>query len=127
MLKKVTWRNLLQKVQDLYEQVEDITTKEGNIEGEIPTDNSQLTNGAGYITTYSETDPTVPTHVKNISTTDISTWNSKADAGDIPTNNTQLTNGAGYITATTGFTGSFATATDTITVTNGLITAVTPI
>lgn len=38
-----------------------------------------------------------------------------------------LTNDAGYITGTTGFSGSFATATDTITVVNGLITAVTPL
>lgn len=38
-----------------------------------------------------------------------------------------LTNDAGYITGTTGFTGSYVTATDTVTVVNGLITAVTPL
>ncbi|KAA5532809.1 hypothetical protein [Paenimyroides baculatum] len=67
---------------------------------QIPTDNNQLTNGAGYITasalngyatqtwvqsqgylsSFTETDPTVPTHVKNITTGNISTWNSKQDA-----------------------------------------------
>lgn len=55
---------------------------------------------------------------------DITNWNSAIQPGD---NVSTLNNDAGYITATTGFSGSFATATDTITVENGLITAVTPL
>jgi hypothetical protein len=47
----------------------------------IPTNNNQLTNGAGYIT------------------------------GTIPTNNNQLTNGAGYITSSGSISGNAATAT----------------
>lgn len=42
-------------------------------------------------------------------------------------NISELNNDAGYITGTTGFSGTFETATDTITVVNGLITAVTPL
>lgn len=33
---------------------------------------------------YTEIDPTVPSHVKNITETDISNWNDKAEVGDIP-------------------------------------------
>lgn len=45
----------------------------------IPSKTSQLTNDSGYITGYTETDPTVPGHVKSISTTDISNWNNKSN------------------------------------------------
>lgn len=77
---------------------------------------------------FTETDPIFTASVAaGITAGNISTWNGKAESADIPTNNNVLINGAGYITGTTGFTGSFATATDTITVTNGLITAVAPI
>ena len=34
---------------------------------------------------YTETDPTVPSHVKSITQSNITSWNNKADAGDIPT------------------------------------------
>src|SRR5699024_12123546 len=53
---------------------------------------------------------------------------SLADTSIQPSDNISvLTNDTGYITGTTGFSGSYATATDTITVVNGLITAVTPL
>ena len=59
-----------------------------------------------YLTSYTETDPTVPSHVKNITTTDISTWNNKSDfSGDYddltntPTNVSEFTNDAGYLTS----------------------------
>lgn len=37
---------------------------------------------AGYLTSFTETDPTVPSHVKNITTTDISNWDAAAGLGD---------------------------------------------
>ena len=49
----------------------------------IPTNNNQLTNGAGYITSVSGQN-----------------YNLLSNKPTIPTNNNQLTNGAGYITAT---------------------------
>ena len=36
-------------------------------------------NSKGYLTSYTETDPSVPSHVKNITSTDISNWNSKSE------------------------------------------------
>ena len=72
----------------------------------IPTNNNQLTNGAGYITSsslspyattswvssnyqpkgnyltsFTESDPTVPPHVKSISTSDINRWNNPPSGG----------------------------------------------
>lgn len=41
----------------------------------VPTKTSELTNDSGFIT--AETDPTVPTVVKNINTADINNWNNK--------------------------------------------------
>lgn len=50
---------------------------------DIPTKTSELQNDSGFITGYTETDPTVPSHVKNISQADISNWNDKSDfSGD---------------------------------------------
>ena len=50
---------------------------------DIPTKTSELQNDSGFITGYTETDPTVPSHVKNISQADISNWNNKSDfSGD---------------------------------------------
>ena len=65
----------------------------------IPTKTSELTNDSGFITGYTEADPTVPSHVKSISTTDISNWNAKAETSDIPTKVSDLENDAEYITA----------------------------
>lgn len=50
----------------------------------VPTKVSELTNDSGFITRYTETDPTVPAEVKAITSTDISNWNSKAEKNDIP-------------------------------------------
>lgn len=65
-----------------------------------------------YLTGYTETDPTVPSHVKSITTTDISNWNNKSNfSGNyndlnnkptiptVPTNVSSFTNDAGYLTS----------------------------
>jgi hypothetical protein len=43
---------------------------------------NQLANGPGYITGFTETDPTVPSHVKAITTTNISNWNAAHSWGN---------------------------------------------
>lgn len=50
------------------------------LESEIPTKTSDLTNDSGFITSYTETDPTVPSHVKNITQANITSWNNKQNA-----------------------------------------------
>ena len=46
----------------------------------IPTDTLDLTNGAGYITGYTETDPVFTASAAHgISSSDISNWNGKSD------------------------------------------------
>lgn len=45
----------------------------------IPSKVSELTNDSGYITGYTETDPTVPSHVKSITNQDITNWNNKSN------------------------------------------------
>ena len=75
----------------------------------VPTNISAFTNDAGYIKGYTETDPTVPGHVKNITTTDILNWNNKSNfSGNyndlsnkptIPTTTSQLTNDSNFITS----------------------------
>ena len=44
-----------------------------------------------------ETDPTVPSYVKNIQESDITKWNNKAEVSAIPTDLGDLTNSAGYL------------------------------
>lgn len=44
----------------------------------VPTKISELTNDSNFLTNYTETDPTVPAHVKSIKQTDIDNWNSKS-------------------------------------------------
>ena len=44
----------------------------------IPTKTSQLTNDSGYMTSYTESDPTVPAHVKAITQNDINKWNNNS-------------------------------------------------
>ena len=61
----------------------------------IPTNNNQLTNGAGYITASSI--PSVPTKTSDL--TNDSGFITSSSIPSVPTNNNQLTNGAGYITA----------------------------
>ena len=49
----------------------------------VPTNVSQLTNDSGYLTSFTETDPTVPSHVKAITANDITNWNNKVDDSDL--------------------------------------------
>ena len=71
-----------------------------------PTKLSDFTNDQGYISSYTETDPTVPTHVKNITTDDIAAWSNKSnfsgnynDLSNKPTNLSDFTNDSGFITS----------------------------
>ena len=67
----------------------------------IPTNNNQLTNGAGYITSYTDTNTTYSAGTGlSLSGT---TFNNTI------TNNNQLTNGAGYVTSDTNTTYSAGT------------------
>lgn len=81
------------------------------LESEIPTKTSDLTNDSGFITGYTETDPTVPNHVKNITQANITSWNNKSDfSGNyndlsnkptiptVPTKVSAFTNDVGYLT-----------------------------
>lgn len=45
----------------------------------VPTKLSELTNDEGFITNAEETDPTVPSYVKNITQANINSWNDKQD------------------------------------------------
>lgn len=74
----------------------------------IPTKTSELDNDVGFITDYTENDPTVPNHVKNILESDITNWNNKSefsgsyndltDTPNIPTNLSEFNNDVGFIT-----------------------------
>ena len=46
------------------------------------TNTSQLINDSGFLTSYTETDPTVPTHVKNITLQDTNDWDNAFSWGD---------------------------------------------
>ena len=71
----------------------------------IPTNISQLANDTGYLT--SESDPTVPNHVKSISQQDINNWNGKSNFSgnyneltnkpSIPTKLSQLINDENFL------------------------------
>ena len=73
----------------------------------MPTKTSDLTNDSGFITDYTETDPTVPNHVKNITQANITSWNNKSDfSGNyndlsnkptIPTKTSDLTNDSRFV------------------------------
>lgn len=55
----------------------------------IPTKVSDLANDSGYLTDFTEEDPTVPNYVKTISEQDISNWNSAkthSDSAHAPSN-----------------------------------------
>ena len=81
----------------------------------IPTNNNQLTNGAGYSTfsgSYNDLSnkPTIPTNNNQLSNgagyiTSVSgqNYNLLSNKPTIPTNNNQLTNGAGYVTTNTTY------------------------
>lgn len=64
----------------------------------IPTKVSQLSNDSGYITGYTETDPVFSSSAAaDITSTDITNWNSKADTSDIPTATSDLTNDSNFV------------------------------
>lgn len=77
----------------------------------IPSKTSDLTNDAGFISSYTETDPTVPSHVKSITQSNITSWNNKSDfSGNyndlsnkptIPSKTSDLTNDSGFISGIT--------------------------
>lgn len=93
------------------------------LESEVPTKTSDLTNDSGFITGYIETDPTVPSYVKNITQANITSWNNKSDfSGNyndltnkptipvVPANVSAFTNDAGYLTQHQDITGKVNTS-----------------
>ena len=91
----------------------------------IPTNNTELTNGAGYITGYTVTEADVTQHQSALSITESQitdlthfsgSYTDLTNKPTIPTNNTELTNGAGYITAS---------STDTLTNKSGNVSQFT--
>lgn len=54
-------------------------TEVDNLIPVVPTKVSELENDSGYLTEYTETDPTIPTHVKNITQENITNWNNKSE------------------------------------------------
>jgi hypothetical protein len=76
----------------------------------IPTNNNQLTNGAGYITSVPAQSfaslTGKPTTLAGYGITDAfdGAYSSLTGTPTIPTNNNQLTNGAGYVTSDTTYT-----------------------
>lgn len=82
-----------------------------NLKVGVPTKTSELQNDSGFITGYTEIDPTVPSHVKGITQENITSWNNKSnfsgsynDLTDkptmptVPTNISEFTNDVGYPT-----------------------------
>lgn len=76
-----------------------ITLSSGDVTGALGYTPYNASNPAGYISSYTETDPTVPSHVKAITTTNISNWNTAfgwgnhASAGYVPGARTITING----------------------------------
>lgn len=76
-----------------------ITLTTGDVTGALGYTPYNASNPAGYISSYTETDPTVPSHVKAITTTNISNWNTAfgwgnhASAGYVPGARTITING----------------------------------
>ena len=104
----------------------------------VPTKLSELTNDEGFITNAEETDPTVPSYVKEITMADINNWNDKQDelvsGSNIKTinNNSLLGSGDIQITATeyvagTGIDITGDTISNTITSYQDLTDLPTPI
>ena len=73
------------------------------------TENDSLYQAKGsYLTSYTESDPTVPSYVKNIKETDITNWTNKSNFSGsyndltnkptIPSKTSQLTNDSGFLT-----------------------------
>ena len=93
-----------------------------------PTNVSSFTNDSGYLTSFTEADPTVPSHVKAITTTNISNWNTAfgwgnhASAGYLTgITSGQITTALGFTPATAAQGAKADTAVQTITSTDGSI------
>lgn len=107
----VEWENVQNKPSVYPPSEHTHTTSEITDFPTIPTKTSDLTNDSGFITGYTETDPTVPSHVKNITSSDISNWNSKSNfSGNyndlnnkptIPSKTSDLQNDSGFMTSYT--------------------------
>ena len=118
----------------ILEETDPIYTAEKStlaLKSELPTKLSQLQNDSKFISSYTETDPTIPTHVKNITQENITNWNNKSefsgsynDLTDKPTipsveglaTTEQLTQGLATKQDT-------LTAGDNITIENGVISS----
>lgn len=79
-----------------------LADKQDKIE-DLETIRSGAAKGATSLQSYTETDPTVPAHVKAITTANISSWNAKQPAGDYATK-TQLDTKQDKLTAGTNIT-----------------------
>ena len=79
-----------------------LADKQDKIE-DLETIRSGAAKGATALQSYTETDPTVPAHVKAITTANISSWNAKQPAGDYATK-TQLDTKQDKLTAGTNIT-----------------------
>ena len=73
---------------------------------DLPRNTSELNNDSGFLTSFTEEDPTVPEHVKAITAEDISNWNNKSEFDGayssltgtpiIPTKTSELTNDSSF-------------------------------
>ena len=73
---------------------------------DLPRNTSELNNDSGFLTSFTETDPTVPDYVKAITAEDIEKWNNKSDfdgsyssltgTPTIPTKTSELTNDSSF-------------------------------
>ena len=73
---------------------------------DLPRNTSELNNDSGFLTSFTETDPTVPDYVKAITAEDIENWNNKSDfdgsyssltgTPTIPTRTSELTNDSSF-------------------------------
>ena len=102
----------------------------------IPTNNNQLTNGAGYITTsftsYNQLSdkPTIPTNNNQLTngagyiTTSFTSYNQLSDTPTVPTNTSDLTNDSNFVTSSSNISGTAAGLSGAPSITVSDITAV---
>ena len=74
---------------------------------DLPRNTSELNNDSGFLTSFTEEDPTVPEYVKNITQEDIEKWNNKSEFDGayssltgiptIPTKTSELTNDSSFV------------------------------
>lgn len=109
--------------QETFMQIKLLKGEKGEGVEDVPTKLSELENDVGFITDYTETDPTVPNHVKSIRQEDISAWNNKSNfSGDyndlsnkptIPSKTSNLTNDSGFINKSVNNLTNYTLATST--------------